>query len=113
MGVSKEPVAILTLSPNPICLGNAMAWDFTGSYSPSSTVASYGINFGDSNSDTGLSGNHTYGAAGTYTVTATVTDGLGVTQTVTNEVNVIDCTDTNLLNNIYVSTDGSGVYYWD
>lgn len=113
MNVSKEPVVILTLSPNPICLGNAMAWDFTGSYVPGGTVVSRDINFGDSNTDSGVSGNHTYAAAGTYTVTATVTDGLGVTQTVTEEVNVIDCSDTNLLDNIYASTDGNGVYYWD
>jgi hypothetical protein len=86
MNVSKEPVVILTLTPNPICLGSAMAWDFTGSYAPGST---------------------------TYTVTATVTEGTGVTQTVTEEVNVIDCSDSLLLDNIYASTDGSGVYYWE
>jgi len=113
MNVSKEPVAILTLTPNPICLGNAMTWDFTGSYTPGSTITSYAINFGDSNTDTGVSGNHTYAAAGTYTVSATVTEGGGTTQTVTEEVNVIDCSDTNLMNNIYASTDGSGVYYWE
>jgi hypothetical protein len=113
MNVSKEPVVILTLSPNPICLGSAMAWDFTGSYAPGSTITSRAIDFGDSNSDTGVSGNHTYAAAGTFTVTATVTEGTGVTQTVEAEVNVIDCSDSLLLNNIYASTDGSGVYYWD
>lgn len=113
MNVSKEPVVILTLSPNPICLGSAMAWDFTGSYAPGSTVTSRDINFGDTNTDSGVSGNHTYAAAGTYTVTATVTEGGGTTQTVTEEVNVIDCSDSLLLNNIYASTDGSGVYYWE
>jgi len=113
MNVSKEPVVILTLSPNPICLGSAMAWDFTGSYAPGSTVTSRDINFGDTNTDSGVSGNHTYAAVGTYTVTATVTEGGGTTQTVEEEVNVIDCSDPNLLNNIYASTDGSGVYYWE
>jgi hypothetical protein len=113
MNVSKEPVVILTLSPNPICLGSAMAWDFTGSYAPGSTVTGRNINFGDTNTDSGVSGNHTYAAAGTYTVTATVTEGGGTTQTVTEEVNVIDCSDSLLLENIYASTDGSGVYYWE
>jgi PKD repeat protein len=112
MNVSKEPVAIMTITPNPVCLGNAIAWDFTGSYAPGSTITSYAINFGDSNTDTGISGNHTYAAAGEYTITATVTEGGGLTQTVTQEVNVIDCTDTNLLNSIYASTDGNGVFYW-
>lgn len=113
MNVSKEPVIILTLSPNPICLGSAMAWDFTGSYAPGSTITNRAINFGDTNTDTGVSGNHTYGAAGTFTVTATVTEGGGTTQSVTEEVNVIDCTDSLLLLSIYASTDGSGVFYWE
>jgi hypothetical protein len=42
-----------------------------------------------------------------------VTEGGGTTQTVEEEVNVIDCSDTLLLNNIYASTDGSGVFYWE
>lgn len=114
MNVSKEPVVILTLSPNPICLGNAMAWDFTGSYAPGSTVTAYNISFGDGTPDGAvISGNHTYGTAGTFTVTATVTEGGGLSQAASEEVNVIDCTNTNLLNNIYASTDGSGVYYWE
>jgi len=52
-------------------------------------------------------------AAGTFTITATITEGGGKTQTVTEEVNVIDCTDALLLRNIYASTDGSGVFYWE
>jgi len=112
MGVTKEPVVILTLDPNPICLGNAMSWTFQGSYAPGSAITNRSINFGDSNSDTGVSGTHTYAAAGTFTVTATITEGTGLTQTVTEEVNVIDCTDTLLLTNIYASTDGAGVWYW-
>lgn len=113
MGVSKTPVVILTLTPNPVCLGNSMAWDFTGSYAPGSTITSRSINFGDSNSDTGVSGTHTYAAAGEFTVTATITEGTGLTQTVTEEVNVIDCSNLLLLANIYASTDGSGVFYFE
>jgi hypothetical protein len=113
MNVSKEPVCILTLTPNPVCLGSAMAWDFTGSYAPGSTITSRNINFGDTNTDSGVSGTHTYATAGTFTVTATVTEGGGLTQTCTQEVNVIDCSDSLLLNNIYASTDGSGVFYWE
>ena len=112
MGVSKQPVPILTVSPNPVCLGNSIAWDFTGSYAPGSTITSYLINFGDSMSDTGSSGTHTYAAAGTYTITATVEEGTGLTQTVTQEVNVIDCSNLLLLQYIYASTDGVGVWYF-
>lgn len=113
MGVSKQPVAILTISPNPVCLGNAISWDFTGSYAPGSTITSYSINFGDSSSNTGISGTHTYAAAGTYTITATVEEGTGLTQAVTQEVNVIDCSDLLLLEYIYASTGGVGIWYFE
>lgn len=113
MGVSVPPVIIIDLDPNPVCLGNAMAWDLGASYAPGSSISSYAIDFGDGNDDTGQSGNHTYGAAGTYTVTASIVTAAGLTITATEEVNVIDCTDPLLLNSIYASTDGNGVFYWE
>jgi PKD repeat protein len=111
MGVTKQPSVILTITPNPVCLGNSISWDFTGSYAPGSAITSYSIDFGDGNDDTGVSGTHTYAAAGEYTITATVEEGTGLTQTVTQEVNVIDCTDLLLLGYIYAATDGVGVWY--
>jgi hypothetical protein len=113
MGVSVPPVAIVSLTPNPICLGSAMAWDLSGSYAPGSSISTYAIDFGDSNDDTGQSGSHTYAVAGTYTVTSTIISAAGVTTIAENEVNVIDCSSTLLLNSIYASTDGSGVFYWE
>ncbi len=112
MGVSVSPVVIIILTPNPVCLGGAMAWDLVASYAPGSSISSYAIDFGDSNNDTGVSGSHTYAAAGTFTVSVTVTSAAGLTQTGTKEVNVIDCSDTFLLDIIYASTDGSGVFFW-
>lgn len=115
MGVSKQPVAVLSISPNPVCLGEAISWSFVGSYAPGSTITSRSINFGDGNSSNpaAVSGTHTYAAAGSYTVSATVTEGLGTTQTVEVEVNVIDCTDAIVLGYAYIATDGGGVYYRD
>lgn len=113
MGVSVVPVVVLILTPNPICLGASMAWDMATSYAPGSTISTRAINFGDSNNDTGNSGNHTYATSGTFTVTATVTSAAGLTQETTTEVNVIDCTNLLLMENIYASTDGSGVFYFE
>jgi PKD repeat protein len=115
MGVSKQPVIILTIDPNPVCLGNAINWDFTGSYAPGSSITSRSISFGDSTTidPAGVSGTHTYASAGTFTISATVTEGTGLTQTVTEEVNVIDCGNLLLLQSIYAFTDGSGVYYFE
>lgn len=113
MGISYPPIAIVDLSPNPVCLSSAMAWDLSGSYAPGDTISSYAIDFGDSNDDTGQSGSHTYAAAGTYTVTSTIVTNAGLTITATDEVNVIDCSDPLLLDYIYATTDGSGVFYFE
>jgi PKD repeat protein len=111
MGVSKEPVVILAISPNPVCLGSAISWNFAGSYAPGSSIVSYLINFGDASSSSASSGTHIYAAAGEYTVTATIEEGAGLTQTIEIEINVIDCSDTLLLTSIYAATDGNGVWY--
>lgn len=113
MGVSKEPVVVLSLSPNPVCLSNSMSWDFTGSYAPGSSITTRSINFGDGNEDNpaGVSGTHTYAAAGTYTVTATVVEGTGLSSSVEFEVNVIDCTlDAETAAYFYAIVHGLGVF---
>lgn len=115
MGVSKQPVVVMSISPNPVCLGETISWSFAGSYAPGSTITSRRIDFGDGNIDdpAAVSGTHTYAAAVSYTVEATVTEGLGTTQTVEVEVNVIDCPAAVLAGYAYIATDGSGVYLRD
>src|SRR5262249_48037447 len=64
---------------------------------PDGTIASSTINWGDGSSSAGPTASHTYGAAGTYTVTATVLDNRGasasasasVTATVTAQVTIL------------------------
>ncbi len=115
MGVSKEPVIILGISPNPVCLGNSLTADTTGSYAPGSTITNRRVDFGDSTvvDPAGVSESHTYAAAGEFTITVTITEGNGTTQTVTQEVNVIDCSDLLLLQNIYAGLSGGGVFYFE
>lgn len=115
MGVSKQPVTVLSLSPNPVCLGDAVDYDFAGSYAPGSAITSYAIDWGDLTivDPAAASGNHTYAAAGSYTVRGTVTEGLGKTTTVEVEVNVIDCDDGLLIEWTYHASYGGGVYFRD
>jgi hypothetical protein len=113
MGVSKQPVPVLSISPNPVCLGDAISWDLSNSYAPGSAIVSYAIDMDDGTQYFVASGNHTYGAVGTYTITASVTEGLGKTQEIEQEVEVIDCTEGLLVGWVYASLDGDGVWYYE
>jgi len=55
---------------------------------PDGSVASHAWNFGDGSTVSGATASRTYAAAGTYTVTLTVTDNQGATNTTTRSVTV-------------------------
>jgi len=115
MGVSKQPVPVLEIDPVVLCVNDVLNWDLSGSYAPGSTVTSVLINMGDGSvyGTPDESGTHSYAAAGTYTVTATVTEGTGLAQTIEVEINVIDCDEGLMIGFTYAATDGSGVYFRD
>lgn len=126
MGVAKEPVPIVSIQPNPICVGASVSWNISESYAPGSTLTSWSIDWDDASSDSGAdfpndttSGTHIYASADTYDIEVTITEGTGRTQTSTVQVTVVECGDgpgsvmTDLWT--YISTDGSGAYFidWD
>jgi PKD repeat protein len=56
---------------------------------PGASISSYSWNFGDgSAAGSGVAAQHAYSTAGTYLVTLSVTDSLGLTQTVSHQVTV-------------------------
>jgi PKD repeat protein len=67
----------------------AATFDGRSSTDADGTVASYAWDFGDGGTGTGATSAHTYGAAGTYPVTLTVTDDRGESSTSTMSVSVL------------------------
>lgn len=79
------PTAAFTSSVN----GSVASLNAAGSVDPDGTIASYAWDFGDSTTGTGVTAAHTYAAAGTYTVTLTVTDNGGLTGSKTGTVTTV------------------------
>jgi PKD repeat protein len=71
------PVAMLGLSSRSILVGGSVTATSAGSSDPDGSIANAVIAFGDGTKTTASSASHQYTVAGTYTVTATVTDNLG------------------------------------
>jgi PKD repeat protein len=83
-------VAVATATPSQADIGAAIAFDGSASYDVDGLIAGYAWTFGDGTTASGASVSHAYAAAGTYTVTLTVTDNLGATGGKTLTVTVID-----------------------
>ncbi len=85
---NQPPVASFTFTPTNPNPGETVRFDASASHDPDGSIVSYAWDFGDGNSGSGVSVTHVYGAAGTYTVTLTVTDDLGATGTTRRTIQV-------------------------
>jgi PKD repeat protein len=86
--VPNEPPVADPNGPYPGTAGQPVLFDGSGSSDPDGTIVSYAWDFGDSGTGTGVSPTHTYAAAGTYTVSLTVTDDGGLTDTATTTATI-------------------------
>jgi hypothetical protein len=116
VGVAKDPVALMAVSATRLCTGDAITVDYSGSWSPSSTIAGWEVNWGDGNTSSGAfpgagSVAHPLGGytlPGTYTITLTVTDLLGYTGTQSVTVEAIDCDAIEI--DLFAGCGASGVW---
>ena len=89
VGAGQAPTAQFTVSPSVIRVNTAFFVDATVSTAPAGrTITRYQWNFGDNQIREGARVEHAYGAAGTYTVTLTVTDSNGHTDVETKGITV-------------------------
>lgn len=91
------PIASFTTSPSPARGAPPLLVSFTDtSRDPDGNIASRSWNFGDNTTSTSQNPTHTYSAAGTYTVTLTVTDNTGQTNSAQTTVTAVSGTTLNL-----------------
>ncbi len=77
---NQDPVAVVN-GPYTGIEGTAVSFSSAGSNDPDGTIASYSWDFGDGGSSTSANPDYTYAADGIYTVSLTVTDNDGATNT--------------------------------
>ncbi len=86
--VNAPPIAALTVNSTSLLVGGSITASAAGSTDADGTIVSTTINFGDSTVFSGASGTHQYTAAGTYTVTSTVTDNAGASSSKSQSITV-------------------------
>lgn len=114
VGVAKDPVAVLIVDPTEQLVLYPLTADYSHSWSPSSTLVSWDIDWGDGNISSGAwpgTGTEShpsggYAMPGTYVVTLTVTDMLGATAEDEVEVTIRPPTFAG-----YAGCGTSGVWY--
>jgi PKD repeat protein len=99
--------------------GVAVSFDGSGSTDPDGSIVAYDWDFGDGNTGTGVTPNHTYAAAGTYNVTLTVTDDSGASDSTGTTAEIVDAPQDPVadpngpysgITNVPVDFDGTGSF---
>lgn len=112
------PTAVMSVTPASGFTPLTVSFDASASSDQDGSVVSYLWDFGDGSSSTAINGSKTFDISGNYTVTLTVTDNDGLTNSKTTTVvaennapvAVIDATPLSGTAPLVVSFDGSGSY---
>ena len=87
--------------------GSPITFDGSASTDPDNNIDTYAWDFGDDNTGSGATVEHTYANGGTYTVTLTVTDSDGVSSSASTTVTVAHVAPTATLNAPATVIEGS------
>ena len=85
---NQAPVATFSVDPANPMVSQWVQFDATASTDSDGSIVSYSWNFGDGHTDTELIGWNAFAAAGTYTVTLTVIDDDGATDSTSHAIQV-------------------------
>jgi PKD repeat protein len=85
---TNPPVAVLTVTPETGTAPLQVTADSSGSTDPNGGIVSQLIDFGDGTTSTTVTATHTYNTAGTFSVSLSVTDKLGLSSSTSKTVTV-------------------------
>jgi PKD repeat protein len=85
--VDQAPTAVISASLVGV-INQPLTFDGSQSSDAEGAITAYSWDFGDNTTGNGAIVDHFYGQAGPYTVTLTVTDGNGQTDTVTQTIQI-------------------------
>ncbi|MCX6566534.1 MAG: PKD domain-containing protein [Candidatus Aminicenantes bacterium] len=88
--INLNPVAGFSFLPPTGSAPLTVNFDASASYDPDGTIARYSWIFGDGNTALGKAVTHEFATPGTYTITLTVTDNFGKTNSKSKSINVIN-----------------------
>ena len=87
---NQAPTADASADKTTVIPGETITFDGSGSSDPDGSVDTYEWDFGDGTTVIGQSRTHSYDATGIYTVTLNVTDDLGISDSDTLEIQVVE-----------------------
>ena len=112
LSLNQPPTASFSLTPSSTYVGDLVSSDGSTSFDLDGTIANYYWNFGDGSSANGPTTSHSYSAAGTYTVTLTVTDNEGSTRASSQAVTILSNKPSAPTNLVITATDGRPTLTW-